>query len=308
LQTSAPIPCFSVAFHIQPGEHLPHAIRRLARKELAKAHDAAGDERRSLNARVHDVRTAVKKLRALDRLVGPEVGGPARRADHRLRKIARTVGPLRDANVVLKTFDRLLDAGDEPMRAAMAGARAHLASGLSARTRAFAKDRQPRRLRSKIEHERRDVGDWAPHENRWRAIGEGLMRGYRRAREAMALAYRSGSGADFHAWRRAVKTHRHQVAALEPVAPGLTARLKRLDQLGELLGDEHDLVVLEAAIQEQSSRITDQHQRQRLLRRIADRQANLRRRARPLGQRLFADPPAIFRDHTKSAFRAFRSR
>jgi CHAD domain-containing protein len=148
-----------------------------------------------------------------------------------------------------------------------------------------------------------------PAADRWLAIDQGLALGYRRARDAMAAAYRTKSGADFHAWRRRVKTHRHQIAALETLAPGrLKARIDRLDRLGDLLGDEHDLTVLEEAVRGHLSRIPDRRQRARLLRRIADGRARLRRRARPLGNSLFTEIPSAFRDRMRRDFRAFRRR
>src|SRR5438552_12753445 len=95
----------SVAFRIRQHEALPHAIKRMARAELAHAGGVVGDARRPLHERIHDVRTTVKKVRALDRLVRPVAGGAARKADDRLRKVARAVSGARDAEVVLKTFD-----------------------------------------------------------------------------------------------------------------------------------------------------------------------------------------------------------
>jgi CHAD domain-containing protein len=124
----------------------------------------------------------------------------------------------------------------------------------------------------------------------------------------MDAAYRSGSGADFHTWRRAVKTHRHQLAALKEIAPGrMKARIDELDRLGELLGDEHDLTVLEEAIRGTRTRLPDPDQVDHLLQELTSRKRQLRQRARPLGKRVFAEPPAAFRDRLRRDFRAARS-
>jgi CHAD domain-containing protein len=124
----------------------------------------------------------------------------------------------------------------------------------------------------------------------------------------MATAYRSGTGVAFHAWRRAVKTHRHQLAALKDIAPGrMKARIDELDRLGELLGDEHDLTVLEEAICGARTRLPDPGQVDRLLQTITNRKRQLRHRARPLGKRVFAEPPAAFRDRLRRDFRAARA-
>ena len=55
--------------------------------QLKKARGAANLQE-PLGEHVHDIRTAMKKVRALNRLVRPAVGQRARRADDRLREIA----------------------------------------------------------------------------------------------------------------------------------------------------------------------------------------------------------------------------
>jgi CHAD domain-containing protein len=299
----------AVAFRIDPKQSLPHAIRRIVRAQLEEARAAAINPALPLGERVHEVRTAMKKVRALNRLVRPALGKPARHADRRLRKIAHSASALRDAGVVLKTFDHAAAGGRRASwRAALAGVRARLALHLREQAQAFELDRCARRLRSDLAHERRKVDAWLPKADDWSAIDGGLTHGYRRARQAMAAAYRTESGTDFHAWRRAVKTHRHQIAALEAIAPRrMTARLDALDRLGDLLGDEHDLTVLEAAIGAELADLADPQPVAQLQKRLAARRRGLRRRAQPLGKLLFEDRPSAFRDRARRDFRAARS-
>ena len=299
-----------MAFQIKPGEALPHAITRMARAELADARDAVAAPRRSVDERVHDVRTAIKKVRALVRLVKHEAPRRrARRADRRLRKVAGAVSAARDAEVVLKTFDGVVRAMQARPGESLAQARAHLGGRLRAHARPLRRKRKTEALGARLARARRAVESWVPNDDRWRAIGRGLTKGYRRAREAMAAAYRSESGADFHAWRRAVKTHRHQMQALETVAPRtLRPRLDTLDRLGDLLGDEHDLTVLEETVREEQACFADERQCDHLLRLIAQRRFRLRDRARPLGKKLFAERPSDFRDRLHADFRDFRRR
>src|SRR5262245_43601634 len=113
-----------VAFRIKPGEALPHAIRRMARAELADARDVVTAPRRSVDERVHDLRTAIKKVRALIRMVKPEA--PRRRirgADRRLKNVADAVSGARDAEVVLTTFDGVVRAMHESPGGSLAQAR-----------------------------------------------------------------------------------------------------------------------------------------------------------------------------------------
>ncbi|HVZ73454.1 MAG TPA: CHAD domain-containing protein [Polyangia bacterium] len=297
-----------MAFNIEPGESTPHAIARMARHELAGARHAVSDERRSLAARVHAVRMAIKKVRALSRLVESAAGRPARRADRRLRKVAHAVSGARDAEVALTAFDQMLAGAKPEASAPFMRARAALAARLRAEVVPLRRTSHVKRLRARLTRELRRVKRWRPKHDRWRSIGGGLDDGYRRARRAMSAAYLSGASADFHAWRRAVKTHRHQLGALEPIAPRrLRPRLDDLDRLGELLGEDHDLVVLEQTLRDERASFPDERSCDRLLRSISARRLRLRAKARPLGQRLFDERPSRFRERLRRAFKAFRA-
>ena len=76
---------------------------------------------------------------------------------------------------------------------------------------------------------------------------------------------------------------------------------RRADALGELLGEEHDLAVLEAHLRAGDLRRhhdepwrTGRRTRERLLQAIAKRRRALRKRARRDGKRLYDEPPAKF--------------
>ena len=299
-----------MAFRIKPGEALPHAIRRMARAELADARDVVTAPRRSVDERVHDVRTAIKKVRALIRMVKPEAPRRRiRRADRRLKNVADAVSGARDAEVVLTTFDGVVRAMHESPGGSLAQARTRLDARLRASAGPMRRHRTTKKLYARLARARQTVERWIPNEDRWCAVGPGLTDGYRRARDAMAAARRSDSGVDYHAWRRAAKTHRHQVHALVPVAPRkLKPRVDALDCLGDLLGEEHDLTVLEETIRGEQACFPDERHCDHLLHLIAQRRLRLRDRARPMGEKLFGERPSDFRDWLHADFRAFRRR
>jgi CHAD domain-containing protein len=59
---------------------------------------------------VHDTRKALKRLRALLRLLEPELGARTRaREDNTLRQIGRSLSGARDAEVLLHTLDALIE-------------------------------------------------------------------------------------------------------------------------------------------------------------------------------------------------------
>jgi CHAD domain-containing protein len=284
-----------VAYRIKNGEAVPHAVARMARAELTDAAESISG-RATATDRVHDMRTSLKKTRALLRLVKPSVGKPARRENRRLRDVARAVAGFRDADVVLDTFDALAKDVPPSRRRHLERPRRRLAAQLRAQRQQLFGDGKDDELRRRLRQRAKRVQRWVPRSGSWRAIGPGLIDEYRRAREAMANAYDSGDNLAFHEWRRAVKAHRHHVQALAPLSPGtMNRRLGALDRLGDLLGDEHDLTILGDALE-----------RERLLRVLDRRQAALRAQARPLGARLFAERPSDFGRRVHTELRAFR--
>jgi hypothetical protein len=78
---------------------MPHSRKTMGgpfRALLAQAIAAAEVEGRPIGARVHELRTSLKKAQALLKLVGPPSGRPARRERRRLAAVARRIGPVRD--------------------------------------------------------------------------------------------------------------------------------------------------------------------------------------------------------------------
>jgi CHAD domain-containing protein len=296
-----------VAYRLKQGEGVAHAVRRMARAELRDAARSITKASSSPTDRVHDLRTSLKKTRALLRLVRPTAGRPARRENRRLREVAAAAAAFRDADVVLTTFDALVATLPAATRRRFARVRLQLDAGLDAEKQRLFGDGKDKDLRSRLRRRAKHVHRWSLPGATWRAVGPGLVDDYRRARRAMAAAYRGGDPGAFHAWRRAVKTHRYQMQALERLAPSTVgARVAPLDRLGDLLGEEHDLTVLAEALQREGGCFSDTADRDLLLRALIRRQQSLRAAARPLGTRLLAERPSQFGRRVRAELRALR--
>jgi CHAD domain-containing protein len=268
-----------VPFQLRPRESIGRAIPRLVRGRLAKAIQAVESPASPLADRVHDVRTALKKSRALLQLVRPLLGRRARKEQRRLAAIARRVADLRDAGVLVETFDRLATTFQEQLtplqavRARLEDRRARL-------------EQRPDTLRS------------------LRRTGRALarVRRYRKARRAMADAYEQESSLAFHAWRKAVKAHAFQVELLARLCPAYTeGRRDPLAHLGEALGEDHDLVLFEETVRAERGCFDDQSDCERLLALVSVRRRELRLQARLLGERLFAERPSAVRERFRRA-------
>ena len=87
---------------------MARALRRVAREEAqhAIAHLTSSEDRHEA---IHEARKSVKKVRALLRLLEPQLGNVARNANRRLRDLGRTMSVLRDSAAMVETFDQLAE-------------------------------------------------------------------------------------------------------------------------------------------------------------------------------------------------------
>jgi CHAD domain-containing protein len=334
-----------------PGEQLGDGLRRMALGQVDLALEmldtgdgtaiaSAPDERA-----VHETRKALKRLRALVRLLEGELGGKAcAREDAALRDAARSLAGARDAAVMLSTLDALMQRHPRTL----------------GRRRGVLELR--RRLRA--EHarmERHTLADPAAraqtlgelHALRWRVdawslsdrdgvepIEADLVRLYRQGRTRYRRVAR-GKGdrmIAMHEWRKRVKDLRYAAEMLErrgtrgssdasggsrngSRSHGGSARsdgsgwslrqlARRADELGELLGEEHDLAVLVARLRAgglggsgvDQTWYTGRRTRERLLKQIAKRRRTLRKRALRDGRRLYRDEPKVFVRRVRAAY------
>lgn len=295
-----------MAHPIDTHEPLPHALRRLAHGDLSIALKRLRKNDLSLEEKVHEARTALKKVRALTRLVRPQVERAAKE-DRRLRKIAHTLSDLRDAYVQQRTFDDLVHGGSRGRDTSVRALADLLSQRLDQATRTFEQGSGPRRLRRRLRKARHRVERWlpSPSQDRWSVLGPGLLRGYARAQQAMVDAHRSKTDRAFHAWRRAVKSHRHQIhALLRLFPPDFEKRLAQLDRLDQMLGDEHDLSALKETLHGLAGRVRWNPRCAMLLTSLNERRAHLRSQARSLGSTLFARSLETLRKQWKAPLRA----
>ena len=273
------------------------AARRLLRVELQGAIDAAEDDRRPRGERIHDVRTALKRARALLRLVSSLLGRRGREERRRLAAIARQFGAVRDAEVAVETIDRLLPllGGQSSALSALRiravaewralERRAETAQDLRRASRALALAR--RRAERLFDRARGQGG---------RAVADGFVREYGKARQAMKDADRLHTPLAFHVWRKGVKIHAYHVKVLTNAGvKEMASRRDSLDALGSLLGEGHDLTVFEATIRAEQPRLGHSVDCERLLAVIETRQRDIHRRVKQLGRRLFVDRPSMMR-------------
>lgn len=276
-------------------------VRDIAREQIANALEECREPPDvDFGKLVHGLRRRCKKLRGLLRLIEPRFKGFE--AENRaVRDAADGLAGMRDAAVMIETFDGLLKfdrAGNRIPRIGVPLADA--ATGLLESQVAKVPEGSARQqlltdFCGIMEQVGNRAKDWSIGRSGFAALAAGLEETYRRMAQGMATAMAESTAEAMHDWRKQTKYHWHHVSLLSPTAPevlGQTSDL--LDQLGELLGDHHNLHVLDERLVRERRRFDDS-EAGTIHAVIVEHQAVLADRAFALGRQLTAERPGALR-------------
>jgi len=266
--------------------------RRLADDELAAASARLRGQEGSPDLRVHAARKSIKRVRALLRLLRSSMRGARYKADNlALRDAARGLSAARDAAVAIATFDHLIPEPGPQLAAvrldlvARSGDAGATPDEPTLHAAADALDALRPRLAD-------DLG-----EVNWEVLAAGLGASYAGGRAAMRAAFAEPHDEAYHLWRKRAKDLWYQAQVLESsCAPQLRALAEMLAELGDLLGEDHDLAVLAAAAAPCPA----------LSERLTARHGELRRAAAALGRRIYAERPRAFLRRMRAYWRVWR--
>lgn len=298
-----------MAYRLKKSETVEAGLHRTAREQLERAASELTDLDLDAVEAVHQARKRFKKLRALLRLVRPTLGEATFKQYNRLfRDLGRELAQTRDADVLLETLDELdehLNATGETVD--LSGLRQWFSGQRDQTDETSAQNLQTRmaaiatQLRTVAER----IDDWILDSKGFNALAPGLQQIYSEGRTAMESATRSPSDANYHEWRKRVKDHWYHSRLLRSAWPRLMkAHAKEMKRLADLLGDDHDLAVFRQALTDVPRDCLTPEAGETLLRLIIERQRTLRKQARGLGERVYAEKPKRFRKRIQAWWKA----
>ena len=273
-------------------QNVEQGLRRIAIEQIDKALLEAAAPSADFDRTVHQLRRRCKNLRGLLRAVrGSFKAFKAENAA--IRSIASRLAPIRDAAVIVETFDSLvqeIEAG--PGREQLRDILVERSQGVLSQIDQAAMLGQFCEELLAVRHR---VDGWTLQRGRFAALEGGVEATYRALRKGLRAARANHDPAVLHDWRKQAKYHRHHVMLLRRHAPDmLDGRSRLLAELAEVLGGHHDLAVLVEVL---SGRATGNTATLEQLAALAsERQAGLASRAFVLGAQLAAERP---RDLTK---------
>ncbi len=277
-----------------------------ARLIIADGRRALTDPELSAPEAVHEVRKALKRWRALLRLLARPLGEQANQMRTEARELMRAVAGARDAQSALDALTDMRKADLPFSSTSIETIRARLTKMRdAAEAKCFTKNMRSR-LSRYFDYATLSLERWPFNAIDFDIVTDGLTSTYRRARQLVPDSWPDAEPEHLHDLRRRVVEHRHQMDLVEPLWPRLgKVWAEEAQRLRNQLGSCQDLAVL--------TNFTAPHQplapwRSRLSTLIdARRNAHLKAAARLAG-RLFAEKPKAFRQRMQALWSARQSR
>jgi len=291
---------------LRPGQPVGGALRDIAAGAVAEAQAILDDPERDATAKVHDIRRALKRWRALLRMLRSQHLENSEALRLQARDLARKLTVARDAKSAIDAFEDATHAcRDLPIALSarsVAVVQAKL-DGLKAENeRSIWTDEIRQALSNYLAEAGAQVGRWNLDAVRFSDLARMLATTYRRARRSMPANWAEAAGEELHELRRRVVEHRYQMEVVEPLWPRLgRVWVDEAQRLRTRLGRYQDLEMLAAKV---AARQPLARWRARLMPMIAHRQAEHVQAARRLATRLFAEPPKGFRRRLEALWKA----
>ncbi len=287
---------------LEAGEPLGAGLQRISLEQFDDALEGLSSPGANLDDAIHRTRKALKRLRAILRLVRFQVGERVYRYENEtLRDAARLVAPVRDGAVAVETVSSLASRfeGSLPVDVFDDMAERLDRRAVRIRYRVVEESDAIPRLGATLERARARFAGWPISReerkaygtavgNNFASIGPGLTLTYARGRLEMKRAFGSPTAGNHHLWRKRVKYLRHQMEVLQPLWPEVVgATALSLDRLGELLGEEHDLSTLLELLAVDAGLCPDPVERALFAALAQHRRSELQAAARVLGTRIY---------------------
>ena len=278
-------------------ESVSAGLRRIVDELIKRAIACIKEPSTERDEDLHQVRLAIKRLRAVLRVLRPVVSKTFfKRENTRLRSAARRLAHLRDLAVARRTLEQVTDKLESHSQEA---AVQEVFEAFLAQTPAsshYEEDRETAlRLAARALVQTRHAFQVLPLPERGWKIEPGLKKLYRQNRTWMKCASSSDKDEDFHEWRKRVKYDFYLLKMLTPMWPNrLGKTVKCLDCLQDKLGKDHDLAVLKSFLVKHLSNLGDRTPVGEVVQYLKKWSVKLRKQSIALGKILFEDKPGYW--------------
>lgn len=281
-----------MAYRFKLDESLAKGFRRIAREQISRALSELGPSDVPPSG-VHESRKTMKRLRALLRLVRPQIGDKAFKARNTgLRDASQLLTSQREHQVLSETIAKLEAIHGEAGATILSSFKKAIEGSASAAQTSLAPE-AAENLRALLEKEGRRLEKLKLKGDGFQLLAPGLEQNYDKGRRALSKAYKSPSSDQFHDLRKTVQWHWRHMALLSRAWPEyFDVRIQAARELSQILGDDHDMAMLQIAAKSLSkSRGEDFGP---VIRLSCARQEELRADCFDRARRLYAEQPEDF--------------
>jgi CHAD domain-containing protein len=293
-----------MAFRVRPEESIAHGLRRLAKKELASARQQLQRTSPPDDDAIHEARKSVKKVRAVVHLIEADDGRGLRGSKKRLRAVSRALSQSRDADAMIVILQKLLDRQPRLLSEhTLARVRHLLADHKHAVAQRTAREGSWKAAVQELRALHAAVKRWSPAHNRFGTLAPGLRVTHSRGSKAMARALERHRAADFHEWRKQLKTLWYELRLIESSGAVLHKDAVTLSRAETWLGEDHDVVLLCAYLSSNQPFAYDSIEFQRLKQVGRQYQQELRRKAIASTKAIYGTPGGAYVRRIKRAWK-----
>jgi CHAD domain-containing protein len=287
-------------------ESFGDGLAAAARSIITDGRRALADPELSDAEAVHDVRKALKRWRALLRLLARPLGEQADQMRAEARELMRALAGARDAQSALDALAdlRKADLPFSPTSMETISLRLTAIKNAAEQT-GFTKEMRDR-LSRYLDYATLSLERWPLAAINFDTVADGLIATYRRGRQLLPDTWAEADAEHLHDLRRRVVEHGHQMGLIEPLWPRLGKLwAEEAQRLRNRLGACQDLAVFTG--------LTAPHRplapwRSRLAPVVEARRAEHLKTAARLAGRLFAEKPKAFRRRIAALWSARRAK
>lgn len=252
----------------------------------------------NIHEAVHDIRKRLKKIRALARLVRDELGEEDYKAINiYYRDLGRELAEFRDLTAHIESLEGIRERYGDHLYVKFFNSiikniekeRDEMEEKL--RQENFFSEHLPKQL----EYARKELVKWPVAKNDIEIILPSVQRVYKRGKKALNEAYENPGKEIFHEWRKRVKYLWYQILLLQDTWPELFGSFEaEIHELADLLGNDHDLMVLNDRLNKDGFSLGDTNQKELIHAVVREYSDHLRSSAKVKGELIYAEEPEDF--------------
>jgi len=298
-----------MSYYFSPHETVEDGLKRIAHEELDDTLKVLSDDQVDDHEKIHRVRKQCKKIRGLLRLTRTAFEETYDLENGWYRDAARPWSALRDTTALIETVDELAEDFEAQIQQEVVDSlRLAIVKHQQEVVAAHCDfDILRDEFRQRILQGKQRVDDWSLDVDGFQAIEGGLGNTYQRGCKAFKAAYRHPTAETFHQWRKRAKYHWYHLRLLQPSWPSSMQDLEsQVHQLANILGTEHDLSNLRAAVLAKPKAMGIKRDRQWVIDLIDRRRLASQAAAKPLGKRIFCEKASRFTDRIGCYWQAWK--